>query len=747
MTLPSESWVQPGIEHAASSEAWLRHTLEEILSQIRVLLDIDGCAFQTIDLERSHIFLAASWFETPAMRATMQPVLERTYDPERGGVTEAAVERNEPILIRDVETWRGAGALRARLRNQLDPEAAETAWEWYRTSTFISCPVRTAGGRTLGVLALSASPPRPPLSDEHLRVTEVFASLAALALERSELLEREAQRARTEELLHSAAQKMTASLDVDAVYAAIAEQAARVSGAPLAMLLRLDAVTGTLRPVAAIGASESLLKRRLSVDEGMLGRVARSGEAYVSRPEEREHFLPWIAEEDIGSFVHVPLGLGPRRFGVLSVAHPDPEALGEHELTLLESLARPAAGAVANALEFQHEQRVARALTRGFIPDAPPQLDGFSLGIVYEPVGTETSAGGDIFGVWRLPGGALAVLVGDVGGKGVEVAAVSAMVRFFIEARTWDSACPATVLQQTNAILRSRVPQGIALVTAFLAIVDSGRLVYASAGHVPPLHVDRAGAVQELPATGLPLGIDDDVSFTSRELGFGPGELLFASTDGLTEARREGEQLGPERVAALVAEHATLEPQALVERAYAMAVDWTPQLEDDVAILALRPEARVTIRDDPPHGPAAKALFAEYMALVRERLGLTEEFDPPEHIFATEDVFSGPSGAWLVAVDEHGEPVGCGGLRLIEPGVGEIKRMFVSERARGHGLGRRLLRELEQRAAAAQMRRVRLVTTDVLREACALYEAEGYREISRGAEPGGPCEIWLEKPL
>jgi len=124
MAPPSEAWVQPGIEHAASSEAWLRHTLEEILSQIRVLLDVDGCAFQTIDHERRHIQLAASWFETPALRATMQPILERTYDPDRGGVTEAAVERGVPILIRDVETWSGAEALRARLRNQLDPPAA-----------------------------------------------------------------------------------------------------------------------------------------------------------------------------------------------------------------------------------------------------------------------------------------------------------------------------------------------------------------------------------------------------------------------------------------------------------------------------------------------------------------------------------------------------------------------------------------------------------------------------------------------
>jgi GAF domain-containing protein len=589
MAPSGDARIEQAIEHAASSQAWLRHTLEEILSQIRVLLDVDGCAFQTIDLERRHITPAASWFQTPALRKAMQPVLDRTYDPDRGGVTEAAVERGETVLITDMERWRGAGALRARLAAELDPAAALAAWEWYRTSSFISCPVRTAGGRTLGVLALSASPPRPPFSEEHLRVTEVFASLAALALERSELLEREAARARAEELLHGAAQRMTASLDLDAVYRSIAEQAALVTGAPIAVLARLDVVTQTLRPVASVGGSERLTRHRFCVGEGMVGIVAETGVPYTSRPQDRERFLPGGAGEGVRSFVHVPIGLGPRRFGVLSIAHPDLGALGDAELAMLESLGRPAAAAIANALEFQHERRIARALTRGFIPDAPPELDGFALGLVYEPAGHEVS-GGDIFGVWRLPSGALAVLVGDVGGKGLEVAALSAMVRFFIEARTWDSEDPAVVLEQANAILRSRLAERIALVTAFLAIVDGGRLRYANAGHVPPLVVRGDLAPCELPATGLPLGIEDGARFATRELAFGPGELLFASTDGLVEGRRAGEQFGHERVAALVAEHAgSLTPQALVELAYARAVAWTPQLGDDVAIIALRP--------------------------------------------------------------------------------------------------------------------------------------------------------------
>lgn len=153
------------------------------------------------------------------------------------------------------------------------------------------------------------------------------------------------------------------------------------------------------------------------------------------------------------------------------------------------------------------------------------------------------------------------------------------------------------------------------------------------------------------------------------------------------------------------------------------------------------------IRDDPPDGPAARALFDEYMEFVRVRLGLPADMSPPEHIFATEHVFTGEGAAWLVAFDAAGKPVGCGGLRVLEPRVGEIKRMFVSERARGSGLGRALLRELEARAAQARMARVRLLTTEMLRESRALYAAEGYREIARSEPDVGPVEIWLEKAL
>lgn len=538
------------IEHAGSSSAWLRRTLEEILLQIRVLLDVDGCAFQTVDWELGHIQPAAAWFETPEIRAVLRPVIDRPYDPERGGITEAAIALGAPMLLADIETWPGAARLRARLNEQLDAPEAATAWEWYRTSTFIACPVRTAEGRTLGVLALSSSPPLAPLTAEQMRIVEVFAGLAAVALERSELLEHQAERARTEELLHTAAEAVTASLDITRVYESIVEQAAIIAGAPSVVLLRLDNVRQTLRPIASWGTP---------------------------------------APQDTGSRVNVPLSLGPRRFGELAVSHPERDAFGESARALLHSFARAAAAAIANALEFQHERRIAGALTRGFIPGEPPELEGYTLGFVYEPAESQVS-GGDLFGVWTLPCGALALLVGDVSGKGLEVAAASSMVRFFVEARTWDSDRPGVVLSQTNAILRTRLqPHGVALVTAFLAIIDDGVLRYANAGHIPPLVVGADGAITELPSTGLPLGIQDDVDHGERELLLDPGELLFAATDGLIEARREGEQFGAERVSELVGGNAArVDPQALVELLHAAAESWAQALADDVAIIALQ---------------------------------------------------------------------------------------------------------------------------------------------------------------
>jgi GNAT superfamily N-acetyltransferase len=150
------------------------------------------------------------------------------------------------------------------------------------------------------------------------------------------------------------------------------------------------------------------------------------------------------------------------------------------------------------------------------------------------------------------------------------------------------------------------------------------------------------------------------------------------------------------------------------------------------------------IRHETPTSEASRSLFAEYMALVSARLGAT--FTPSEDIFATANAFAGPGAAWLVLYEDE-RAIACGGLRSVEPGIGEIKRMFVTASARRRGYGRRLLAELEGLARDAGCERVRLYTTEVLREARALYADAGYLPVDMPAVHGRTEDIWLEKRL
>jgi len=161
------------------------------------------------------------------------------------------------------------------------------------------------------------------------------------------------------------------------------------------------------------------------------------------------------------------------------------------------------------------------------------------------------------------------------------------MVRFFVEARSWDSLCPATVLEQANSMLLGRLPRD-AFVTAVLVILTSDSLRYTNAGHLPPLHV-RGGSASPLDSHGLPLGVLESQRYSSSELRLEPGDLVFAHTDGLIEARRSGEMYGADRLARFVAGAAGLQSsKELVRAVHEEVAGWADGISDDTVALALR---------------------------------------------------------------------------------------------------------------------------------------------------------------
>jgi DNA-binding MarR family transcriptional regulator len=145
---------------------------------------------------------------------------------------------------------------------------------------------------------------------------------------------------------------------------------------------------------------------------------------------------------------------------------------------------------------------------------------------------------------------------------------------------------------------------------------------------------------------------------------------------------------------------------------------------------------------DPEH-PDARQCLRSYFAELERRSGAP--FNPLVGSTAEPAELRPPKGEMVVAYLRE-EPVGCGALKHFGGGVTDIKRMWLAEAARGLGLGRRLLATLEQRAADAGARAVRLETSDLLVEAVALYRSAGYREVPAfNDEPF--AHHWFEKRL
>ena len=145
----------------------------------------------------------------------------------------------------------------------------------------------------------------------------------------------------------------------------------------------------------------------------------------------------------------------------------------------------------------------------------------------------------------------------------------------------------------------------------------------------------------------------------------------------------------------------------------------------------------------PADAGVARLLMAEYMDEIERRLG--GPFDHARYPDPSPAELEPPRGLLLVAFDGD-DPVACGAVRVIEAGVAEIKRMYVTPRARGHGLGRTLLGELERSAVELGCRTVRLDTMARMAEAAALYRGAGYEPIAD--YNGNPlASVWMERAL
>jgi PAS domain S-box-containing protein len=237
--------------------------------------------------------------------------------------------------------------------------------------------------------------------------------------------------------------------------------------------------------------------------------------------------------------------------------------------------------------ELEVQREIASTL-QGALLDIPEETSLVMFSHLYRSATRDASVGGDFYDVFKVKDNRMAVLIGDVCGHGVEAARVAILVKDVVHAFAHQFSQPEMVLTKTNDLLLEKRIHGF--FTVFLGFLDpdTGVLEYSSAGHPPAVLRTAEGGVEELAAGSPPVGVFPGHSWKAGQVQLHKGDLLLLYTDGLIEARRNGDFFGQEGLVKLLTHWKNpspeLLPQALLDEVLSFSGG---ALSDDVAMLAL----------------------------------------------------------------------------------------------------------------------------------------------------------------
>jgi predicted ester cyclase len=238
---------------------------------------------------------------------------------------------------------------------------------------------------------------------------------------------------------------------------------------------------------------------------------------------------------------------------------------------------------------IEQELRVARRIQHALLPKDVPDVEGWQITPYYKPA---REVGGDFYDFLRLEDGHVGLVVGDVTGKGVPAALVMSNTQSVLRTIAQRATAPAQALAEANEVLHAYIPPNM-FVTCFYGVLDleSGRFLYANAGHNLPCCRRRDGLADELRATGMPLGLMPGMHYENKETVLSPQDGVLFYSDGLVEAHNpQGEMFGTPRLRSLLTEYPEggtgLTAFLLEELERFTGEGW--EQEDDITLLALR---------------------------------------------------------------------------------------------------------------------------------------------------------------
>jgi serine phosphatase RsbU (regulator of sigma subunit) len=327
--------------------------------------------------------------------------------------------------------------------------------------------------------------------------------------------------------------------------------------------------------------------------------VIRTGEAEVvnditdemlveASPD--EELLEILRDLRLRASIIAPLTVRGETIGALTLIGAETKSrFSDADIALAMELARRSAVAVSNARLYTELSEIAETLQEGLSPARLPEVPGWSLAAIYRAAGEGSQVGGDFYDLIPLHDGGWMALIGDVTGKGVQAAALTALVRYTARTAGRFEREPARILALVNAALRNEPAFSVCTAACMRFPSADGRepAVIANAGHPPPLRV-RGGRVEPVGENGTLLGAFNEGRWPQAVVELAAGDTILLYTDGVTEARGPRQRFGEHRLVEAV-EGSAATPAELV-RAVDGAVSQfrAGPLDDDTALFALQ---------------------------------------------------------------------------------------------------------------------------------------------------------------
>ncbi|MCA1220471.1 ATP-binding SpoIIE family protein phosphatase [Streptomyces sp. 8L] len=331
--------------------------------------------------------------------------------------------------------------------------------------------------------------------------------------------------------------------------------------------------------------------------------VMRTGRAiYIPSPEEYERRYPlmweYVRVMHRCSWAYLPLIVGGRTLGAWMAAFKHPVAFSPDERSVLTTVARMLAQALARTEVAETERALSQGLQRAMMPRLAPDLPGMSVAARYVPTGGGLVIGGDWYDMIPLPAGPagadgrFALVIGDVQGHDVRAASLMGQLRTALRAYASEGHSPDAVLsrasrffsglQQHPIVGSDGLPYeeedeeaGPRFATCLYLEVDpvTGTLDIARAGHPDPvIRMADGTAIIRKTEGGLPLGVETDSDYPTTRLVLGHGEVIMLCTDGLIETGGHDMFTGWDRLRPIIEQHteSALEKESLEKLADAL---------------------------------------------------------------------------------------------------------------------------------------------------------------------------------